>query len=191
MAPNEIDDLNSATKASYAERRQCFLDLYDYAEGLTKSPDKQVADVAFMAFKVLDLYGRGFVYQKLANQAICYYRIIEQLQKLQLPESAVTASFTEAIARLDALQKTYEKQYMALGNALTGNTVPSKLRQELNTSVKLLFETIRAQAISSKDEAMIDLFNNMMTRLVEINTARTRRRADDEGVEGEDETSLG
>ncbi len=179
LAPTDKDVLSEETKSLNVQRKYLFWKLYDFSKGLIKSPDTKMAEAASTIFRILNLYGRSFVHRKLVDQAISYIRIINELLKPENAEALTTMGILESVTLLDNVQKEYETQYFALGKLTSENDVPSKLRKEMDNALKLLYDTVRIEAVITKDTKTIALFNNLMLRLAEVEISYPKKKSDD------------
>jgi len=181
-------EASSAIKSLFKLRSELFDDMYNYLNGLMKSPDSETKDAANLLFQHISKYGKNFDKLKIADQSFRYIRIIEALKKPEFEAAVIKTMLTERIATFDQTQRDYEDFYMKRGNDSKRRVAPSALRKEMVTAIKSYMDELKWMANSKGTIPWITLRNNVEKRFDEVNVSKTRKLSED--IISENSTSI-
>ncbi len=178
IMPDDAKQLSENISFLFNQRNQLFLEMYDYVNGQTKSPDPETRQAAAKVFQVLNKYGRGLTSVKIADLSVQFIRIIEALKKAELVPAVTKIILAGMLAEFEQLQLDYEDLYLGRGNDSTVRVAPSSLRKEMENAVKLYVEELKWLANGADTEAWHTLYRNVEQRFNEVNVSATRKKAD-------------
>lgn len=177
IEPRNEKQVSEQIKELFAQRYNLFIEIFDYVDGQTKSPDAAVKAAALLVFELLNKYGRNFRNLKIADQSIIFIRIIESLKKHEMEAPIVKILLTDKLAELDQVQLDYENRYLGKGNSLSSKVAPSSLRREMEDAIKLYVDELNWMTKSMDTVEMQTLYSNVNQRFAEVTVTATRKKA--------------
>ncbi len=169
-------EVSEAIKALFNERKTLFGDIFDYLEGLLKSPDLDMKAAGTLLFGVLNKFGKSYGSFKIADQSLRYIRIIEALKRPEYTAALIKTSLTDKLAQFDELQLSYEDLYMGSGNDSAARIAPSNLRREMEVAIKMYVDELKWLANAAGTEAWNTLYMNVEQRFNEVNVSLVRKK---------------
>lgn len=166
-------EISEAIKQKYQMREQLLKTTGVYCNGLLNSPDPETKQAAMQVNKILTGFGGKLSRMRLAEQAIRYIRIIENLQSPELAEAIQLLKLADVITQLDTIQREYEDFYTERGNERASFTYASNLRKELVEAITDHYEECCWMAKQNDTAEWKLLVATIERRLAEVYTYRT------------------
>lgn len=157
-----------AINAKAEERLQLFTNLYNLVYGLQNSSDGNIKTAAEKIFTVINMYGKAYSKERIADQAIRYMRMIETLKNADNAADLETLGITDQVTALDTVQQAYENLYLTRGNATSSNVSSSSLRTEMNNALKNMIDKVNAVANEYPTDDNVNLAKQVEQRINEI-----------------------
>lgn len=174
VEPYSNKQTSEAIDAKFNERRNLFVALYVYIQGMLNSPDPETRVAAGQLFDVINKYGKNFSNLKIADQSLRYIRIIESLKSAVYTTALSKTLLTDKLAQLDTLQLDYEDLYMNRSNTRKRISA-STMRTELTTAIRLHYEESYWMADQSGLDEWFSLCHNIDMRFGEVNVSAAKQ----------------
>ena len=168
VEPNGSKIIAEAIDNEFKNREMLYTDFYELAYGNQKSRVAALREAAIRIFKVLNMYGKSFKQERIADQTVRYIRIIETLKGEEYTEAIATLNATELLSELNEAQNRYEDLYLGRGNRLSLKEPTIKLRKEMNKALNLIVDEIGINEIKYPTEENISLRKIIEQRFNEV-----------------------
>ena len=168
IEPNNEEE-KAAINEMFANRKQCFNNLYFINSGYKGSNDAAVKAAATTVSYVLNMYG-GLSFGNLSRTANTqrYTTIVETLNKPEYTEAIVKLNIRGLINELADANTAYETMYKARGNKRSMRIPSGEMRTEMNNALKAVTDEVRLFALKYPTEANKELQNNVLQRITEV-----------------------
>jgi len=175
LEPVNLKEVSDAIEAKFEQRNGLFGTMYDYVNGLLKSPDAEMQVAAKPIFDHLNKYGKNFSKVKLADQTLQYNHIVGSLIEAEHQPALVKMQLVNKVAQFEQLHLDYESMYRKRGNSNVSYVAPTKLRIEMEKAVKLYLDEVRWMASQNDSEPWKTLSMNVEKRFLEMNPSVLRK----------------
>ncbi len=175
LEPVNIKEVSEAIEAKFEQRNGLFYSMYDYVNGLLKSPDAETKVAAKQIFDHLNKYGKNFSRVKLADQTLQYNHIVESLKEAENQPALVKILLANKAAQLADLHLDYESMHRKRGNSAVSYVAPTKLRLEMEKAAKLYLDEVRWMASQNDSKPWKTLSLNVEKRFLELNPSIARK----------------
>ncbi len=163
----------------FQNRKDIFLEFRKYLQGLQISPDEETKASAKRVYAEINRFGRDFVNIKAAEQSHNYAMIIAGLKKSELSVDLQTLKLNAKVAQFEAAHRSYEKQFMQWGDFKKVALPASKLRSQVESALKNLFDEMDWMLRKTPSEALKNLHTSIYARVDEINLSNTTSKPDE------------
>lgn len=178
--PENSKILTEAIQAEYHKRVTLFSDTHIYVRGLMKSPEADISEAATLLFSTLNMFGKYFSRETIAEQSVRYVRIIEGLKKPECATALAKLKLTDRLTELENAQTKYESLYMGRGNRLSLNVPASSLKMEMKLALKKHLDELQFLADTLESEEMNSLFATIKQRFMEVHATPVGIKSSDE-----------
>ncbi len=178
IEPGTAKQVSLSVADRYKQRSMLFVDIYDYLNGLQKSPDAEIKQAAIVLFEQMSKFGKNFSRYRIADQSLRFTRIIETMFMPEYVAALTKTLLTDKMSDLQQVHFDYEELYMGRGNTFATKVAPSSLSKELNDAIKLYVDEVNWMAIRTGDEAWLNLRINLQQRFDEVNVSSTRKQTE-------------
>lgn len=163
----------------FQNRKDIFLEIRKYLQGLQISPDDEVKSSANKVYSELNRFGRDFVNNKTSDQSHNYKLIIDGLKKPELSVDLQIVKLTAKVVQFETAHRNYEEQYMQWGDFKKSALTASKLRSEVELTLKNLLEELDWLIRKTPSEALKNLQTSIYARIDEIFLSNKRNKPDE------------
>lgn len=167
-----ILDLSEEAAVKYLTRRDTFLALYVYSEGICNTAEPETAQLAREVYKIISLYGRGFIHKRLGAQTACYAHIISLITLPEVAAKMATLGLDKLATNFKNAHSDYESAYLASKISSNQKVYPSSLRRKMIADAKGFIDHILQLAKVSGDAKLTELADNLVKRVQELDTMR-------------------
>ena len=168
VEPNGSKKTAEAIEAKFKERERLYTEFYDLTYGLQRSRVALQKEAAQKVFPVLNMYGKSFKQERIADQTVRYIRIIETLKGADYTAAIAALNATELFAELSEAQTMYEDLYLGRGNRLSLKVPTVEMRKEMNNALKDMVDEIEINEKKYPSEANTALKINIEQRFIEV-----------------------
>ncbi len=174
VEPYSNKQTSDAIDAKFIERRNLFVAVYVYIQGLLNSPDEEIKAAATVLFDIINKYGKNFSFLKIADQSLRYIRIIESLKSAEYAAALTKTLLTDKLQQLDTLQQAYEELYMSRSN-MRKRITASTMRTEMIAAIRSHYEESNWMESQSGLLEWKSLCHNIDMRFGEVNTTSAKQ----------------
>ena len=137
VEPNGSKKTAEAIEAKFKERERLYTEFYDLTYGLQRSRVALQKEAAQKVFPVLNMYGKSFKQERIADQTVRYIRIIETLKGADYTAAIAALNATELFAELSEAQTMYEDLYLGRGNRLSLKVPTVEMRKDMVDEIEI------------------------------------------------------
>lgn len=166
-----------AIDIEFQRRKEHYLQIRKYLQGLLISPDAETKNTAQRLFAVINRFGSTFLRNRNADQSYNYKQIIAGLRHPDLVADIEALKLTAIVLQFETAHRSYENLYMQWGDFRNAAFTASKLRSALELCIKNLLDEIEWLHKKTPSEELNNLRNSIYARIDEINLAKSKNTA--------------